>query len=57
MAELARDVAVGASPGFAAPARRRRSALPPWLRLIVVLAVAAGLWAFIILAFRALFAG
>ncbi|HKR88663.1 MAG TPA: hypothetical protein VJS38_10870 [Phenylobacterium sp.] len=58
MSDFARDVGLGASNGLAGvgprgPARR----LPRWLRLVVVLSVAAGLWAVIILGLQALVAG
>jgi hypothetical protein len=51
MSEFVRGVGVGASPGLTRAGHRRRPrVLPFWLRLLVVLAAALGLWALIIYA-------
>lgn len=58
MSEFARDVGLGASTGLAGVGRRQRVGKPPrWIKLVVVLSVASGLWAAIILGLYMLLAG
>ena len=58
MSEMARDVGLGSSNGLAGlKPRGRARALPGWMRLLVLLAVATALWIPIVYAIRALFRG